>query len=58
MVAKATNRKPSQRVVGDRALISRFAQEIVRSRSDLFTFVSFPCCVGLMDGSRRACVPD
>ena len=38
-MAKATKHKPSQRVVGDRTLISRFAQEIVRSRSDFFTFV-------------------
>jgi hypothetical protein len=54
MVVKATSHKLSQQVVSDRALISRFAQEIVRSRSVFFTSVSSPCCVGLMDGSRCA----
>jgi hypothetical protein len=58
MVVKATSHKPSQQAVGNRVLISRFAQEIVRSRSVLFTSVPSPCCDGLLDGSRCDCVPD
>ena len=40
-VVKATSHKLSQQVVGNRALISRFAQEIVRSRSVFFTSFLF-----------------